>query len=374
MSSPSDPPPGHWQVPGGDADPAPPGAPAPLGGRPTWAAGATPYGGAGWAPRPAYQPGTVPLRPLTLADIYDGAFKTIRRNPKATIGVAALVNALFLLLPTLVVVVAGLLDWLPPLIPELSQLDENAQADPAAGFATNALSLFSAFFTWLAGVVVTGLVVQVVARATLGERLGAQDAWDRTRGRLGWLLLLALVNLAVALVLVGVPVGLGVATGVLAGVGAGFAVGLPLTLLGVAALVYVYFRWLLLAPCPLVLEGARLPTAIRRAGTLTKGSFWRVFGIALLALILGGVVSQILQIPFALIGVAAVFLWDGSGVGTMVLLLTTNLSAVLVAAFTSPFIGAVTVLQYVDLRIRREGFDVTLIRHSHERVAPTGGR
>ena len=38
----------------------------------------------------------VPLRPLTLTDFFDGAFTTIRRNPRATIGVAALVTAGFM--------------------------------------------------------------------------------------------------------------------------------------------------------------------------------------------------------------------------------------------------------------------------------------
>ena len=41
----------------------------------------------------AHKPGAIPLRPLVLSDIFDGAFRIIRYNPKATIGAAVLVSA-----------------------------------------------------------------------------------------------------------------------------------------------------------------------------------------------------------------------------------------------------------------------------------------
>ena len=34
----------------------------------------------------AHKPGAIPLRPLKLGNIYDGAFRIIRFNPKATVG------------------------------------------------------------------------------------------------------------------------------------------------------------------------------------------------------------------------------------------------------------------------------------------------
>ncbi len=59
--------------------------------------GAVPPGGrrtrpGGNGPRPglalgaAHKPGAFPLRPLGLGDLYDGAFRIIRFNPKATVG------------------------------------------------------------------------------------------------------------------------------------------------------------------------------------------------------------------------------------------------------------------------------------------------
>ncbi len=101
------PPPGAGQTPAGGPPPGwpPPGdapeyraghaaAPGAAGG-PAMAGGLgrqPPQHGIPWG-RPLHKPGTVPLRPLTLGDFFDGAFTTIRRNPRATIGVAALVTA-----------------------------------------------------------------------------------------------------------------------------------------------------------------------------------------------------------------------------------------------------------------------------------------
>ena len=102
------PPPGAGQTPRGGppGGPPPPGWPPPgdapeyrvghaaapgAAGGPAMAGGLgrqPPQPGIPWG-RPLHKPGTVPLRPLTLTDFFDGAFTTIRRNPRATIGVAA---------------------------------------------------------------------------------------------------------------------------------------------------------------------------------------------------------------------------------------------------------------------------------------------
>ena len=52
----------------------------------------------------AHKPGAIPLRPLVLSDIFDGAFRIIRYNPRATIGAAVLVSAVAMVVP----IVAGL--------------------------------------------------------------------------------------------------------------------------------------------------------------------------------------------------------------------------------------------------------------------------
>jgi len=88
------PPPGYGP-PGGYPPPGyvPPGYPPPGYAPPG-------YGPPGYGPpvAPALKPGVIPLRPLNLSDIFNGAVAYIRANPKATLG-----------LTTVVVVVAQLL-------------------------------------------------------------------------------------------------------------------------------------------------------------------------------------------------------------------------------------------------------------------------
>jgi hypothetical protein len=95
------PPPPGWgepQAPPPGWEPPPPPAP-----QPGWGQFAA-LEQSGWQPYPqqprppyrqlaAHKPGAIPLRPLGLGDLYDGAFKIIRYNPKATIGAAVLVAA-----------------------------------------------------------------------------------------------------------------------------------------------------------------------------------------------------------------------------------------------------------------------------------------
>ena len=111
-----------------------------------------------------------------------------------------------------------------------------------------------------------------------------------------------------------------------------------------------------------MLEGVGIFGAIERGHALTAGQFWRIFGIALLttdrrlrrrlhaaasrsriivqAVAEGGLSSQNTALSFVLVNAV---------------------SSVVQAAFVAPFTAAVTSLQYVDQRIRKEAYDVELM-------------
>ena len=59
------------------------------------------------APGAAHKPGAIPLRPLSLGDMYDAAFKIIRFNPRATVGSAVLVAAIAMAIPVLATAALG---------------------------------------------------------------------------------------------------------------------------------------------------------------------------------------------------------------------------------------------------------------------------
>src|SRR5215467_14625101 len=103
----SQPPPGYGQPPPGYGQPPPAygqpspgyGQPPPGYGQPPPGYGPPPYGTPGYGPwaaqPPAPAPGGVPLRPLAVGDILSGAFMLVRRNPAATLGIAAIVQTIY---------------------------------------------------------------------------------------------------------------------------------------------------------------------------------------------------------------------------------------------------------------------------------------
>ena len=347
--TPPAPPPGS-----GPAQPPPPGDP----------------GGfqAGWG-APVHKPGVVPLRPLQLGDLFDGAFKTIRRNPTAMVGLAALVTALFMVVPVLVTLglaAAGSLSAGAagggagtPFI---------GQVGLGGSGATYGSTLLGSLFGGLASVVLNGMLVHVVSEAVLGRRSTIGATWRATRGRLLRLFGLAAASFLGLVVLVAVPVVAGVAVGTVSGI-AGLLVGLPLGLLAILAGVYLSVRYLLLAPPALVLERTGVFASIKRAGQLSRHQFWRLLGLSLLAGLVAAIAGWVVAIPLAIVGALGPALLHGTA-GSLLLVFSGFLSRIIVSALTTPFTSGVVALLYVDQRIRKEGLDVALIAASQQTAPP----
>ena len=77
------------------------------------------------------------------------------------------------------------------------------------------------------------------------------------------------------------------------------------------------------------------------------------FAIVLLGSILGGILQAAIGGVLGGLAIAA----DSEIVDVV----TSTLSAVIAGALTTPFIAAVTIVLYVDLRVRKEGFDLALL-------------
>jgi hypothetical protein len=311
----------------------------------------------------------VPLRPLTLGDIFGGALQTIRRNPGATVGLAALVTFAFMVVPIVATVALGASGSLAAADP--FDVDSSADSPVAAADVVGYVSTAAgAVFSLLAGIVVTGLIVRVAEHAVLGRRISMGEAWARSRGRLLPLLGLTLVIALMMAVVLAVPLGVGVGLGYALGAGT-----LPIVLLGVlgglvgvVGMVLVYVRWALLAAPALVLEGVGVLASLRRGRELSRGEFWRLLGIYLLASIAAGFVSQVIAIPLAVIGVV-LSLVVPSGWAVPVTLLSSHLATVLTGAVVGPFSSGVPAMQYFDQRFRKEGLDIELLN----RALGTGG-
>ncbi len=128
-----------------------------------------------------------------------------------------------------------------------------------------------------------------------------------------------------------------------------------------AALVVFWVRVYYLAVPALMLERLKIWESLGRVVRLTRTAFWRTFGIALLTVFLTQAAGGFLTAPVTL-GVAALSTFGGvDPESPLLLVLSQAVSSVVAAAFVAPFATAVTCLQYIDLRIRREGYDVELL-------------
>lgn len=361
----------------------PPGAPGPVpdpgtgpsSGAPGWPGAApgpypapagpgAPYGGPVPGPpppwgAPPHQPGTVPLRPLTLGDIFGGALKTIRHNPRATVGMAAVVTFGFMLLPMLGTVLLGAtgMGGLDPLAPSAGS---GVVVADIGLFASTAIGgLFSLF----ASIVVTGLVVRTVEQGVLGRPITAGEAWRRSRGRLLPLLLLVVLVGVAMLLVVGLPIAAGVAIALTVDAVPGVVLAVLGGLLGMVAAVFLYTRYVLLAAPVLVLEERGVWASMARAGQLARNDFWRLFGIYLLASLAGAVVGQVIALPFAALGMVGTFALP-AGWGFVAMMLSSHVATVLTGALVGPFTGGVLALQYLDQRFRKEGLDIELVNQT----------
>lgn len=316
-------------------------------------------------PHPAVQPGVVPLRPLRAGEILHGAVATMRNYWRTILTVSLGVS---LVTQTLGTVALGV--WLRDHAEALQRLREDPE--PSLDETMDAMrgmlvgNGVTAALGLLGTLVATGMLTMVVSRAVLGRPARLFDTWRDTRSQLlpllGLLLLIPL--LAFGVLCVGALPGAALTA---AGSAAG---GLGLSVLGILAATGVML-WLLvlfsLAPPALMLEKQGVAKALRRSAKLVRGSWWRVLGIQLLAVLVTLMVSGVLNVPTDLIG-RAVAGEDMTGavsgdIPTGWAYLTVSAAGGVVAStLTLPISAGVTALLYLDQRIRRESLDVQLAR------------
>jgi hypothetical protein len=382
------PPPGQWSAPTGPPGPTGPGqAPPPPPPGPGWGtpppAGPGGYGGGhtgpggpggygawggnwggGWGgPPPAAKPGVIPLRPLGVGEILDGAVSTMRTYWRTVLGISLTVAVLT---EIVVVLLQGL------------ALDTSSTAvlnDPSAtlGELTDAMgdALLNSgvvFLVTLVGTVAaTALLTTVTSRAVLGKPVTTGEAWRDARPQIvklfGLICLLLLITVGIMAV--------GALPGFLVTLAAGGDVGIALTVLGLVGATVVTL-WLMirlsLASPTLMLEKQGIVKAMSRSAKLVRGSWWRVFGIQLLATIIANVVASIIVIPFTFLasalsgdGVTGFLNSAGGDIG-WTFLIVSGIGSVIGSMITFPITAGVTVLLYVDQRIRREALDLELAR------------
>lgn len=306
-----------------------------------------------WQQPMAPRPGVIPLRPLTLTDIIDGAVKTMRGYPAVMLGVAAAVM-------TITQLIAWPFQW--AMSDDLNQIATGQAADPQdvetmLGPMIGGLGI-TLLILLLARVFLTGFLTAVVGKAVIGRPAPFSGVWAEVKPQLLRLLGLTLIYPLAAVALM-IPV-------VLA------AVVSPELAAAVGVVAFLVGIWLLvsfaLATPALILERAGVFAALGRSRALVKGSWWRVFGILLLTIIIVWILGSIIQFPFELIGggTSNLFSTEFAEI-TAGYLLISSIGVIVASTITEPFAAGVTALLYTDRRIRSEGLDIELARSAESR-------
>ncbi len=294
----------------------------------------------------------IPLRPLSVTDIYNGAVGYIRANPKVVLGLTAIV-----VVATQIISGVALFGLLSAIGPTTSG---PSSRDISGGDVVSWMTAFAGagIVTALGTIVLTGMLTAVVGRSVFGSPITVGEAWAIVRTRFAALIgLTALIGLAAAVLCGFVAFVVAVAGGA-GGAGAAVLVGLPLVLGLIAALGYGY-AVLVFAPTVIVLERQPVFEAMRRSFTLVRNSFWRVLGIMMLTALITSLVSSAVAFPFNIIGMAVTHGGDALA-GSAQLGLFSRIGSTIGQIIVLPFTAGVAVLLYTDRRIRAEAFDLVL--------------
>lgn len=351
---------GDWATPG--EPPAQPPYFTPPPPAPGWGPPAPGWGqpGYGWGPPQPPRPGIIPLRPLAVGEILDGAFTTIRRYPAATLGLTA---------PIMLVVEALRTATSYYLLHGIRTDITTTTNGTITGFGnvgdyagrTATVEIIVAIATLVATALLSGIIATIIGQGALGRPMSAGDAWRATVPSF-WRLLGA--SLLVLLIIAAVGV-VGVAPGILIAVYGATGPGVALAVLGglAASVIALYLGIALsLATPALMLEKQGVLAALRRSRLLVRGSWWRIFGITVLAGIITLVISGIISAPFAFAGgsISGILSGNSSEQFTFTPLLLTGIGGLIASTLVRPFSSGVIALLYLDRRMRSEGLDHTL--------------
>ncbi|MEX5633614.1 MULTISPECIES: glycerophosphoryl diester phosphodiesterase membrane domain-containing protein [Parafrankia] len=262
----------------------------------------------------------IPLRPLSVGEILDGIFTTIRTNPGATLGLTVGVSAVVETISTVTAIVG----------------EDSSNATVAA------LDLLVFGLNAMLGIFLSGVLAVVVSEAALGSRISAGAAVRRVTPRLGGLLVLTLVVTLLSVL------------------------GLLALIVGAVA-VAIY---LCLASPAYVLEGQTIRAALRRSRVLVRGSWWRTFGVVLLSSLVGGVLVFVFtMVTLIVLATSEATFGDAfEGDLTVAGYIVTGIGNLIATTVATPVLSGAIVLLYIDQRIRREGLDVTLAETARQRA------
>lgn len=334
------------------------------------------YPGAGYGPGSngaanfyVYKPGIIPLRPLSIGDIYQGAFAAIKTNARTMFGFTAALLGVVLVISigiNYAIINLVLPNYLSP-------------SSPYAAVFTSLSGSFSqlggSLLQVLATVLLSGLIVVAVSRSVLGRVASSKEVWERTKSKFLPLIGLNIITSIISglMMIIGIVVFFVLLASVAstAKTDREFLQDLGVSLVGllilmvISALVssYLSIKFSVASPA-MVLENLGVFAAIGRSWSLTRGNFWRLFGINILTAIITSMVAGIFGGIAGALGAIFVVVGSSSPEDVIASLNTTYILTMVMSTIAQllilPFTSSVNALLYIDLRMRKEGLDVEL--------------
>ena len=318
----------------------------------TWQ-GTQTQGGTAWT---VAQPGIIPLRPLTVGELFNGAFQAVRVNPQTMFGFAFAIMAVVGLVQAFFASSSS-----SSLTRALSSGDTD---DLVYSLGSSMGSITTSGLTLLATAFLSGMLALTVWDAVLGRKSSPADAWHRFSPRFVPVLLATLligiiefVAIVVVLLVFLIPFFLVVVNtasarsydSASAGIGGALSI---IFLMIVALIVIACFLTVKFAftSSAVVLEGLGPVDAMKRSWSLSKGSFWRILGrIWLMGIVTTLITSVLGAIVGAILGVGA-----NAAESLGLLVAFSAFVSALLSAVVIPVQSSFYTLMYLDERMRKE--------------------
>ena len=267
---------------------------------------------------PPSEPRLPALAPMTMSDLLDGGFAVLKRAPATIIGLTAV-----FVIP-IQIVGAFLNRGLAGFDVDEALAETNASFELGGTASTGWATLVLEGGGMLALVVVAAAIARLVSAWYVGHDLTTKELLVGTRP-IAWALFAScvLVHLLEAVSIVGLGV-------------------LPLAVM----------TWFLVTAPVIGAERVGPIAAMRRSARLVSRRFWNVLGAALL----GYLVEQLFVSAIGLLPTFVTFFVGTEGIAWVL----PAAVGIITQLITLPVVAAITVLIYLDLRVRTEGLDLEL--------------
>ncbi|MEM9776202.1 MAG: hypothetical protein AAF902_16615 [Chloroflexota bacterium] len=287
---------------------------------------------------------SISLTPLSMGQMLDRAFRLYRAHFAKLVGIAAVAQILSFIFQAGITSFTTLSLGINPNQPPSPFLDDNYGIFIVLGIVSFIVIIAVSLLTQAA-------LAKGISEAMFGKSFSVQSTYQDILPYLGklFLQLLALIGLSIA---------------------AGIWLIIPCVGWLTGPGMFVFISFISAFAVPILIIEQKTPTdAIYRAWYLLRKRFWYVLGYVFLIGLMTAIISGGLTALVTFGGQALVATNPSTGV-----LLTTQLVQIGVTAIVSAIILPLTIIAYLifyfDLRIRTEGFDLTLQTHEGSDLSP----